>query len=160
MGFNCNYVKDLKVAWRKVKRRIPKLHYRAHNAIVHNLSCDIDLQLHRRLLKFVHLVLNHSDNVCKSILSSKPCCLQSAFESNYKYLSSKYNIFHNDWFTDVSHLIVKVRMKFQQNSWSSNEVQTLSELCAIRDGLSTCNTLSHADVGHLIELISKLVVTR
>ena len=27
------------------------------------------------------------------------------------------------------------------------------ELCAIRDGLSTCNTLSHTDVCHLIELI-------
>ena len=63
------------------------------------------------------------------------------------------NISHNDWFTDVSHLIGKVRMKFQQNSRSSNEVQSLIELCAIRDGLSTCNTLSHADVCHLIELI-------
>ena len=35
-----------------------------------------------------------------------------------------------------------------------NEVQSLIELCAIRDGLSTCNTLSHADVCHLNELIS------
>ena len=70
------------------------------------------------------------------------------------YLSSKYNISHNYWFTDVSHLIGKVRMKFQQNSRRSNEVQSLIELCAIRDGLSTYNTLSYADVCHLIELIS------
>ena len=67
------------------------------------------------------------------------------------YLSSKCNIFHNDWFTDVSHLIGKVRMKFQQNSRISNEVQSLIELCAIRDGLSNCNILTHADVCHLIE---------
>ena len=41
----CNYVKDFIVAWRKVKRHNWKLPYRAHNAIVHNLSYDIDLQL-------------------------------------------------------------------------------------------------------------------
>ena len=84
---NCNYtivyVKDFKVAWRKVKRRIWKLPYRAHNAIVHNLIYDIDLQLDTRMLKFVHLGLNHSNNVCKSILLSKLCCLQSTFASNY-----------------------------------------------------------------------------
>ena len=151
---NCNYVKDFKVAWRKVKRRIWKLPCKAHNAVVHNLSYDIDFQLDTGMLKFVHLGLDHSNNICKSILSSKLCCLQSTFASNYRYLSSKYNISHNDWFTDVSHLISKVRMKFQQNSRSSNEVQPLIELCAIRDGLSTCNTLSHADVWHPIELIS------
>ena len=150
---NCNNVKDFRVAWRKVKRRIWKLPYRAHNAIVHNFSYDID-QLDTRMLKFVHLGLNHSNNVFKSILLSKLCCSLSTFASNYMYLSSKYKISHNDWFTDVSQLISKVRMKFQQNSRSSNEVQFLIELCAIRDGLSTCNTLSHTDVCHLIELIS------
>ena len=39
---NRNYVKDFKVAWRKIKRRIWKLPYRTHNAIVHNLSYNID----------------------------------------------------------------------------------------------------------------------
>ena len=106
------------------------------------------------MLKFVYLGLNHSNTVCKSILLSKLCCLQSTFSSNYRDLSSKYNISHNDWFTDVSHLIRKVRMKFQQNYHSSNKVQSLIELCDIRDGLSTCSTLSYADVCHLIELIS------
>ena len=32
---NCNYIKDLKVAWRKIKRRIWRLLCRANNAIVH-----------------------------------------------------------------------------------------------------------------------------
>ena len=56
---NCNYEKDFKVVWRKVKLRIWKLPYRAHNAIVHTLSYDIDLKLDTR--KFVHLGLNHSN---------------------------------------------------------------------------------------------------
>ena len=32
---NCNNIKDFKVTWRKIKRRIWRLPYRAHNAIVH-----------------------------------------------------------------------------------------------------------------------------
>ena len=71
LDLNCNYVKDVKLAWRKVKLRIWKFPYRAHNAIAHNLSYDIDLQLDTRMLKFVHMGMNHSNNACKSILLSK-----------------------------------------------------------------------------------------
>ena len=60
---NCNYIKDFKVAWRKIKRRIWRLPYRAHNAIVHQLSYDIDHQLETRMIKFVHLCLNHCNHV-------------------------------------------------------------------------------------------------
>ena len=77
----CNYVKDFKVAWRKVKRRIWKLPYRAHNAIVHNLSYDIDLYLDTRMLIFFPFGMDHSNNVCKSILISKLCYFQSTFAS-------------------------------------------------------------------------------
>ena len=106
LDLNCNYVKDFTVACRKVKRRIWKLPYRAHNAIVHNLSYDIDLHLDTRIIMLVHLGLNHSNNVCKSILLTKICCI----------------IFlKNGWFKDVSHLM---RIKFQQNFRSRNKVQT------------------------------------
>ena len=42
---NCNYIKDFKVAWREIEHRIWRLPYRAHNAIVHQLSYDNDHQL-------------------------------------------------------------------------------------------------------------------
>ena len=45
-------------------------------------------------------------------------------------------------------------MKLQQNVQSRNKVQTLVELCAIRDGLSTCNAMSYSDACELINLIS------
>ena len=92
--------------------------YRAHNAIVHNLSYDINLQLDTKMTPLY-----------------------------------KYTIFHNDWFKDECHLIGKVKIKFQQNFQSRNEVQTIIELCVIFDGISTCNALSHADVCKLIERI-------
>ena len=112
------------------------------------------------MLKIVYLDLNHSNNVCKSILLSNLCCLQSTFASNYRYLSSKYNISLNDWFTNVIHLICKVGIKFQQNSRSSNEVQSLIELCAIRNGLYIivfCIT-SMFTVFFLVKLIMLLLV--
>ena len=62
---NCNYVTDFKVAWRKIKRRIWRLPYRAHNVIVHSLSYDIDHQLDTRITKFIYSCLNHSNSVCR-----------------------------------------------------------------------------------------------
>ena len=155
-NLNCNYIKDFKVAWRKIKRRIWRLTYKAHNAIVHQLSYDIDHQLETRMIKFVHLCLNHSNHVCSSIISSKLHCIKSTFASNYKYLSYRYNNSHDDWYKDISHLIGKVKLKFQQDFHSRNTAQTLEELCAIRDGLSTCNPLSylHVDACELNNLIS------
>ena len=60
-NLNCIYIKDFKVAWRKIKRRIWRLPYKTHNAIVHRLSYNIDHQLETRMIKFVHLCLNHSN---------------------------------------------------------------------------------------------------
>ena len=105
---NCNYVTDFKVAWRKIKHRIWRPPYRAHNVIVHSLSYDIDHQLDTRMTKFVYSCLNHSNSVCRSLLSSKLHCVRPTFAANYKYLSYKYNISNisqDEWFTDLSHFI-------------------------------------------------------
>ena len=107
------------------------------------------------MIKFVHLCFNHCNHVCGSIISSKLQCIKSTFASNYKYLyPNRYNISHSDWYKDISHLIGKVKLKFQQDSQSRDTAQTLVELCAIRDGLSTCNALSYLDACELINLIS------
>ena len=126
---NCNYSKDFKAAWRKIKRRIWRLPYRAHTAIVHQLNYDIDHQLETRMIKFVHLCLNYCNHVCRSIISSKLHCIKSTFASNYKYLSYRY-ISPDDWYNkNISHLIGKVKLKFQQDFQSRNTAQTLVELC-------------------------------
>ena len=51
---NCKYVDEFR-AWRKIKRRIWRLPNRAHNAIVQNLSYNIDDQLETRMIKFIHM---------------------------------------------------------------------------------------------------------
>ena len=106
-----NYVKDFKVAWRKIKRRIWKLPYRTHNAIVHNLSYNIDFQIDTRMIKFIHSCLNHSNIVCKLIVLSELYCVKSMFGSNCKYLSCKYGISQDDWYTNLSQFVQKVNMK-------------------------------------------------
>ena len=139
---NCNYVTDYKVAWRKIKRRIWRLPYRAHNVIVHSLSYDIDHQLDTRMTKFVYSCLNHSNSVCRSLLSSKLHCVRSTFAANYKYLSYKYNISQDEWFTDLSHLIKKVDIKFHKDFQNQSTVNTIVELCAIRDDVTECGSVS------------------
>ena len=52
-NLNCNYVDEFRVAWRKIERRIWRLPNRAQNAIVQNLSYNIDDQLETRMIKFI-----------------------------------------------------------------------------------------------------------
>ena len=125
---NRNYVKDFKVAWRKIKRRIWKLPYRTHNAIVHNLSYNLDFQIDTKMIKFIHSCLNHSNIVCKSIVLSKLYCIKSTFGSNYKYLSCKYRISQEDWCSNLSQLVEKVSMKCHEEIQHRNAVQTVVEL--------------------------------
>ena len=99
---NCNYIKNFKVAWRKIKRRVWRLPYSAHNAIVHQLSYDIDHQLEIRMMKFVHLCLNHSNHVGRSIISFKHHYITSRFASNYKDRLYRYNLSDDYWCKDIA----------------------------------------------------------
>ena len=103
------------------------------------------------MIKFIHSCLNHSNIVCKSIVSSKLYCIKSTFGSNYKYLSCKYGISQND---NLSQLFKKVNMKCHEEMQHRYAAQTVVELCAIRDGVADCDTLSYDDVCNLIDLIS------
>ena len=89
-----------------------------------------------------------------SIVSSKLYCVKSVFGSNYKYLSCKYGISQDEWYTNLSQLVEIVNMKCREEIHHRNTVQTVVELCAIRDGVADCDTtLSYNDVCNLIDLI-------
>ena len=70
-NLNCRYVDEFKVAWRKVKRRIWRLPSNRHNVVIHNLTYNIDDQLDAGMAKFIHMCLNHDNDVCRSISLSK-----------------------------------------------------------------------------------------
>ena len=88
---NCKYVSDFRVVWRKIKRRIWGLPFRAHNAIIHNLSYNIDLQLDTRMMKFVHSCLNHGRLIV---------CVSHCYQQNFTVLSLHLlqiiNIYHTN----------------------------------------------------------------
>ena len=56
--------------------------------------------------------------------------------------------------TYLSQLFKKVNMKCHEEMQHRNAAQTVVELCAIRDGVADCDTLSYNDVCNLIDLIS------
>ena len=92
------------------------LPYKAHNAIIHNLSYNIDLQLDTRMMTFVYLCLNHCNSVCKSFLSAKLHCIKSTFAAKYKHLSFKYKICRDDWFMEINLLIAKMEAQLHRDS--------------------------------------------
>ena len=151
---NCKYVSEFKVAWTKIKRRIWRLPYKAHNAIIHNLSYNIDLQLDTRELKFVHSCLNHCNSVCKSLLSAKLHCIKSTYAANYKYLSYKYKICQDDWFMHINLLIGKMKVQFEKETQSRSNAHTIEELCAIRDDIANCDIMFCTEASKLIDLIT------
>ena len=89
-------------------REHKRLPAQAHTTIVHNLTCNVDYQLESRMLKCIHICLNHDNKVCRSLLLSKLNCKNSTFASKFHYLSCKYDISHSDFYIDTSHLLGKV----------------------------------------------------
>ena len=105
------------------------------------------------MAKFIHMSLNHDNDVCRSISLSKLFCKDSTFASDYSYLSCKYNLSYDDWHLNTSHLIGKVQSKNKQKSCNIGSCQDIIELYEIRDGLALCDILSNDDVRKLIDII-------
>ena len=65
---------------------------RAHNAIVQNLSYNIDDQLETQIIKFIHMCLNHDNDSADLYRCPSLLCKNSTFSSNHNYLSCKYEL--------------------------------------------------------------------
>ena len=65
-----------------------------------------------------------------------------------------YRILQDDWYTNLSQLVQKDNIKCHEEIQHRNAAQTVVDLCAIRDGVAHCDTLSYYDVCNLIELSS------
>ena len=96
-NLNCNYVDE----WLGEKLSGEYGDYltgqRAHNAIVQNLSYNVDDQLETRMIKFIHMCINHDNDVCRSISLSK-FFVKTQLSSNHNYLSCKYELSNQDWY--------------------------------------------------------------
>ena len=91
-----------------------------------------------------------------SLLSSKLHCIRSTFAATFKYLSNKYTctISQDEWFTDLGLLIKENDIKFHKDFQTQSTVNTIVELCAIRDDMTECDALSRADACKSVDLFS------
>ena len=143
----------LKIAWRKVKRRIWKLPRLTHNCIIHGLSTDISALIEKRMINFIHNALNHNSG-CTNLLYTKLRCRHSCFATNFRYLSYKYELCLSEWKNDVSFLMGKVKMKLNTLYPRSTLSHTVSELCEMRDENIVWNELfAYDDIVKFIDNI-------
>ena len=59
--FSSNYMSDLYIAWRKVRRYIYRSPSNTHSSIIIKLEGCIEARLDRRLAKFIFNAINHSN---------------------------------------------------------------------------------------------------
>ena len=93
-NFSSNDVKQFYIAWRKCVRRIFDVPNNTHCSLLPYLCQDdnIDVQLHRRFLKFIHKALNSTNvlvsNACKLVLngSGSDVC------HSLNYVCSQYDL--------------------------------------------------------------------
>ena len=121
-----------KIAWRRVKRRIWNLPNLTHNTIVHSLSSDVNVQLDKRIIKFIYNSLNNND-MCHSLLQVILHCKNSCFADNYRLLSYRYQLCSSDWNKNLSYLLGKVKMKVDKLYPCNSIVYALKDLCSMRD---------------------------
>ena len=67
-NLSCNYIKDYKVVWRKIKSRIWNIPPRTHNNLVSNVTDNIDTIIETRTVQFIFNSINHSNSTCKNVL--------------------------------------------------------------------------------------------
>ena len=76
----------------------------------------------------MHNALN-GNIVCRQILLVKLLCKKFFFAENYRYLSWKYNISDCDWYTNITCLMGKVKIK----QILLYDASVLHDLCSMRD---------------------------
>ena len=83
-NLSCNYIKDYKVAWKKIKRRIWNIPLRTHNNLVSYITDNIDSIIETRMVRFIFNSINHSNSTCKNVLRVKLLSVNSTFAANYQ----------------------------------------------------------------------------
>ena len=95
---------------------------------------------------FTLYVLHHDNHLVTSILRVNMSMFNSVIAENYQYLSYKYQISNEDWNTDVSFLLGKVKLSTDISLNTQTVCNTIIELCEIRDDITVCPGLDNDDV--------------
>ena len=147
-NFNCNYVNKLFTAWRKSIRQLHGVHYRTHNFIVHSLSENIKIKLHRKLANFILSMINSNNTYVTSMVMLLFTCSSSMLAENYRYLSYVYGISPSDWENGNVCVLKKIKSTECLTNDQTISISVVKELIDMRDNLS-CNFAT----GHEIDIL-------
>ena len=120
-------------------RKLFELPNRTHSYIVCGIVECISIKLDRRLAKFVYSILNSRNLTVfklKRLFSNSDL---STFAENVRYLMYKYEIPIFVWERDFSDVIKYVHNKQVIFSIQLSEVDSVKELCKIRNGALFCD---------------------
>ena len=120
------YMSKLYISWRKIIRYIFRLPPRTHNYIVNQLGDNVTHRLDRRLCKYIHNMMHSSNVTVRQIIRQKFVSPTSTIADNYRYLFSKYNIAHEDWYRDVNH-VIKCMVRTEYTNYEYVMSNTISE---------------------------------
>ena len=138
-------IKDYKIAWRKIKRRIWNIPLRTHINLVSNVTDNIDIIIETQIVQFIFNPINHN-NTCKNIVRVKLLSVNSTIAANYQYLSFKFGLTEADWYTTLDHVLGKVKKKIAFLHPQPVLCGVLEELCAIRDNTYLCDIADKNDI--------------
>ena len=139
-NLSCNYIKDYKVARRKIKRRIWNIPPGTNNNLLSNVTDNIN----------TIITLLYCTNILRVKLLT--CSVNSTFAANYQYLSFKFGLTEADWYTSLDHLLGKVKKKIALLLLLQPVLcGVLKELCDIHDNTSLCDIADKNDIVVLIK---------
>ena len=86
----------------------------------------------------------------QTYITVKLLSVNSTFAANYQYLSYKYGLIEADWFTQLDHLLGKVKQKMVFLHPQPVLCGIIKELCGICDNTSSCDIANNSDIVALI----------
>ena len=104
-------------------------------------------------MPMAYVNIKKKKRICHNLLHSKLNYMRSTFSKKYEYLSHKYQLLERDWYSDLEHLIGKVKMKCSYVFLVSPTTSNVVKLCSIRDNIVICNTINNKDVCKFVNLL-------
>ena len=95
---------------RKAIRKLWKIPYRTHNALVHLINkCNTIVNvLEKRCAKFLSSLFNSDNVLFKRVCRYSFCNCDTTMGENIRYSMYKYNMLYSDWYGDLSKIYLKI----------------------------------------------------
>jgi len=134
-NYSNNNINKFFVTWRKCIRRLFRIPYRTHCDLL-NLICNdlpIDVQMHKRMIKFIHNSIN-SDNICiRTCLSLAYNGSQSVMCDNINYIFHKYGISKSSFSSQKLNTVLSNLYKISYDVDTESTANVIKELLICRD---------------------------